>query len=150
MLGYWNRPEETAEVIREGRYPWERSLHTGDLFTMDDEGFFYFVARKDDIIKSRGEKVSPSEVERIIHELDEIQEAVVVGVPDPILGEALKAFVVTVEPACLTEKDVISHCARRLERFMVPQQVEFRSSLPKTSSGKVSRRELQMDGGRWE
>ena len=147
MLGYWNRPDETEKVIRPGRYPWERILYTGDLFTMDEDGFFYFVSRKDDIIKSRGEKVSPSEVERIVHELDDVKEVAVVGVPDPILGQALKAFVVPVEAARLTEKEVIFHCARRLENFMVPKEIEFRDELPKTSSGKISRKDLQQTSG---
>ena len=147
MLGYWNRPEETARVIRPGHFPWERVLYTGDLFTMDADGFLYFISRKDDIIKSRGEKVSPSEVERIIHELDKVREAVVVGVPDPILGQAIMAFVVPVEGVKLTEKEVIFHCARRLENFMVPKDVEIRVSLPITATGKINRRVLQQAVG---
>lgn len=143
MLGYWNRPEETADIIRPGRYPWERLLYTGDLFTMDEDGFFYFVSRKDDIIKTRGEKVSPAEVERIIHELDAVQEAAVVGVSDPILGEAIKAFVVPVASGALSKKDVTSHCSRRLEVFMVPKEIEFCDSLPTTSTGKISRKMLR-------
>lgn len=142
MLGYWNRPEETSEMIRPGSFPWERVLHTGDLFTRDEEGFLYFVSRKDDIIKSRGEKVSPSEVERVIYEIDSVREVAVVGVPDSIMGEAVKAFIVPVEGKTLTAKEVLHHCARRLESFMVPKQIEFRDSLPKTSSNKISRREL--------
>ncbi|HUW31691.1 MAG TPA: AMP-binding protein [Planctomycetota bacterium] len=145
MMGYWGLPEETARVLRPGRYPWERVLHTGDLFTMDEEGYLYFVARKDDIIKSRGEKVSPKEVENVICELTEVQEAAVVGVPDPILGEAVKAFVVVADGATLAEDDVIKHCTRRLENFMVPRSVEFRASLPKTQTGKVCRRELRSE-----
>jgi len=145
MMGYWGLPEETARVLRPGRYPWERVLHTGDLFIMDEEGYLYFVARKDDIIKSRGEKVSPKEVENVICELTEVQEAAVVGVPDPILGEAVKAFVVVADGATLAEDDVIKHCTRRLENFMVPKAVEFRASLPKTQTGKVSRRELRSE-----
>jgi acyl-CoA synthetase (AMP-forming)/AMP-acid ligase II len=142
MLGYWNRPEETAEMIRPGKHPWERVLYTGDLFTRDEEGFLYFASRKDDIIKSRGEKVSPAEVERIIHELDDVREVVVAGVPDAILGQAVKAFIVPVGDEKLTAKDIIHHCTRRLESFMVPKHVEFRDSLPKTSSGKISRKEI--------
>jgi long-chain acyl-CoA synthetase len=143
MLGYWDRPEETAAMIRPGPNPWERVLYTGDLFTMDDEGFLYFVARKDEIIKTRGEKVSPSEIERIIHELEEVREVAVVGVPDPVLGQALKAIVVLVGPGMLTARDIILHCGRRLESFMVPKEVQFRESLPKTSSGKISRKRVQ-------
>ena len=113
---------------------------------MDDDGFLYFVARKDDIIKSRGEKVSPSEVERIIHELEGVREVVVVGVPDQILGQALKAIVVPADPDRITAREIISHCGRRLESFMVPKEIEFRESLPKTSSGKVSRK-MALQGG---
>jgi len=145
MMGYWNRPEETAHVLRPGRYPWEKVLYTGDLFTVDEEGYLYFVSRKDDIIKSRGEKVSPCEVEQVIYELPEVQEAAVIGVPDPILGEAVKAVVVPAEGASLTESDVLEQCARKLENFMVPSIVEFRSSLPKTSSGKISRSALRAE-----
>jgi long-chain acyl-CoA synthetase len=94
MQGYWNMPEETARVLRPGRYPWEKVLYTGDLFTVDEDGFLYFVSRKDDIIKSRGEKVSPREVEAVISEMPSVQEVAVVGVPDPILGQAIKAVAV--------------------------------------------------------
>lgn len=139
MLGYWNRPADTAEIIRSGAYPWDRLLFTGDLFKMDEDGYFYFVARKDDIIKSRGEKVSPTEVERVIHELDEVKEVVVVGVDDEVLGKALKAIVVTVAPGLLTKRQVIAHCRRRLESFMVPKYVEFRGEILKTPAGKIDR-----------
>jgi amino acid adenylation domain-containing protein len=139
MVGYWNRPDETASAIGPGRYPWERVLYTGDFFTMDEEGYLYFVSRKDDIIKSRGEKVSPREVEGVIHELAGVREAVVVGINDPILGQAVKAFVVPAEGSDLTEKEIIFHCASRLENLMVPREIEFRDALPKTSSGKTKR-----------
>ncbi|HYX68568.1 MAG TPA: AMP-binding protein, partial [Terriglobales bacterium] len=142
MKGYWERPEETDRVLRPGPLPNEKVLYTGDLFTLDDEGFLYFVGRRDDIIKSRGEKVSPKEVEDVLYSLDGVQEAAVVGVPDAILGQAIKA-VVTLRPgASLTESDVRRHCAQHLEDFMVPKFVEFQESLPKTSTGKINRREL--------
>ena len=139
MKGYWGLPEETERVLRPGRYPWEKVLYTGDLFTMDEEGYLYFVSRKDDIIKSRGEKVSPREVESVIYELPDVQEAAVDGTPDKILGEAIKAVVVKAEGSKLTEKEIIGHCTRRLENFMVPKIVEFYDSLPKTNTGKISR-----------
>lgn len=142
MKGYWEMPEETAEMLRQGRYPWEKVLYTGDLFRMDEEGFLFFVARKDDIIKSRGEKVSPKEVESAIYELPDVLETTVIGTPDEILGEAVKAYVVLKKGSKLTEKDVISHCKDRLEDFMVPKIVEFRDDLPKTSSGKLTRKGL--------
>jgi len=115
-------------------------LHTGDLFRADADGFLYFVARKDDVIKTRGEKVSPKEVENALYALPGIREAAVVGVPDPVLGLALKAVVAADPRANLTAHDVIRHCARHLEDFMVPKTVEFRDALPKTESGKISRR----------
>lgn len=139
MAGYWNLPEETAKVLRPGRYPWERVLYSGDLFKMDEEGFLYFVSRQDDIIKSRGEKVSPKEVENVIYELDDVQEVIVSGVPDPTLGEAIKADIVLVAGSPLTAADIIGHCKKRLENFMVPKYVEFRDQLPKTDSGKLKR-----------
>ena len=105
---------------------------------MDEEGFYYFVSRRDDIIKSRGEKVSPKEVENILYALEGVVEAGVVGVPDPVLGQAIKAFVV-VDREELTEKDVLGHCRSHLEDYMVPKFVEFRSELPKTDSGKIKK-----------
>ena len=142
MQGYWNDPEETAKRYRQGRYPAERLLHTGDLFRTDEEGFLYFVARKDDIIKSRGEKVAPKEVEGILYQLPGVAEAVVVGVPDAVLGEAVKAIIVPRAGAELTEQEVIRHSMAGLDDFCVPKQVEFRTSLPKTPSGKIDRKAL--------
>ncbi|MBC7249489.1 MAG: AMP-binding protein [Anaerolineae bacterium] len=143
MQGYWEKPEETAKVYRPGRYPAERILYTGDLFKMDEDGFLYFVGRKDDIIKSRGEKVAPKEIENVLYALEGVVEAAVIGVPDPILGQAIKAFVVPAEGASLSERDILRHCAAHLEDFMVPKYVEFRDSLPKTSSGKIKKTGLQ-------
>jgi long-chain acyl-CoA synthetase len=140
MKGYWGNPEATARVLRDGPFPWEKVLYTGDLFRTDPEGFLYFVGRKDDIIKSRGEKVSPKEIENVLYQLPEIVEAAVVGVPDPILGHAIEAVVALAAGAELTERDIIRHCATHLEDFMVPKLIRFRDALPKTDSGKISRR----------
>ena len=140
MKGYWADEEGTARVLKSGPYPWERVLYTGDLFRTDDEGYLYFVSRKDDIIKTRGEKVSPKEVENVIYELAGVREVAVIGVPDPILGQAIKAIVVGEDG--LTERDIIRHCAARLEEFMVPSLVEFRGELPKSENGKIVRKEL--------
>jgi amino acid adenylation domain-containing protein len=137
MLGYWEKPEETARRLKPGPLPGERVLYSGDLFRTDAEGWLYFVARRDDIIKSRGEKVSPREVENAIHSLPGVYEVAVVGVPDPVLGQAIKAFVVPKPEARLTERDVIRHCLERLESFMAPKHVEFVDSLPKTDTGKI-------------
>jgi long-chain acyl-CoA synthetase len=143
MQGYWQNAAATAQCYRPGRYPAERMLYTGDLFRMDDEGFFYFVARKDDIIKTRGEKVAPKEVESVLYRLPGVVEAAVIGVPDALLGEAVKAFVVCAPEAGLTERDVLRHCAQHLEDFAMPKQVEFRASFSKTESGKIQKRDLR-------
>jgi len=142
MQGYWGDAEQTARRYRSGRYPAERLLYTGDLFRMDEEGFLYFVARKDDIIKSRGEKVAPKEVEGVIYQLPGVVEVAVIGVPDPLLGQAIKAFVVCGDGHSLSEQEVLHHCAQHLEDFMMPHHVEFRSSLPKTGSGKIQKSAL--------
>ena len=139
MQGYWEDEAATSRALRPGQKAWEKVLHTGDLFYADAQGFLFFVGRKDDIIKTRGEKVAPKEVEAVLHAHPGIAEAVVIGVTDPILGEAIRAIVVASDPS-LTERDVVRHCARQLEDFMVPKTVEFRTSLPKTDTGKVSRR----------
>ena len=140
MKGYWADEEATARVLKPGPFPWEKVLYTGDLFRMDEAGFLYFVSRKDDIIKTRGEKVSPKEVENVLYELPGIREAAVIGVPDALLGEAVKAIIAAEDG--VTERDVIRHCAARLEDFMVPSIVEFRGQLPKSENGKIARKEL--------
>jgi amino acid adenylation domain-containing protein len=139
MQGYWGDEAATNRALRPGRHPWEKVLYTGDLFRTDNDGFLYFVGRKDDIIKTRGEKVSPKEIEAVLHCCPGVAEAVVVAVPDPILGQALQAIVVA-DDAAVTEREIIRYCARHLEDFMVPKAVTFRASLPKTDTGKVSRR----------
>ena len=140
MKGYWENPEATDKVLRPGPYPWEKVLYTGDLFYSDQEGFLYFVGRKDDILKIRGEKVSPKEIENVLYALPGIREAVVVGVPDPLLGTAVKTLLVADPAKNLTTKDVLHHCARNLENHMIPKYVEFVDQLPKTDTGKISRR----------
>ncbi len=142
MRGYWEAPALTARRYRPGPIPGERVCYTGDLFRMDDEGFLYFVGRKDDIIKSRGEKVAPKEVENVLYGLPGVVEAAVVGVPDPILGEAVKAFVV-VDGANLTDGKVLAYCRANMEDYMVPKYVEFRDELPKTTSGKIKKTGLK-------
>jgi amino acid adenylation domain-containing protein len=142
MMGYWELPEETAERLKPGRHSWEKVLYTGDLFRMDEEGYLYFVSRKDDIIKSRGEKVSPKEVESVLYELDDVVEVAVVGVPDDVLGEAIKAYIVLKDGSPATEKEILAHCNRNLEDFMMPKHIELSESLPKTSSGKITKKDL--------
>jgi long-chain acyl-CoA synthetase len=138
MQGYWRNVEATNAMLKTGP-DGVVQMHTGDLFRTDAEGFLYFVGRKDDIIKTRGEKVAPKEVEAVLHALPGVAEAVVAGIPDPILGQAVTAMVVLSNPA-LTEREVLAHCARNLEDFMVPKRIVFKDALPRTDTGKVSRR----------
>jgi acyl-CoA synthetase (AMP-forming)/AMP-acid ligase II len=137
MRGYWEAPEATAQRFQTGKNG-ERICRTGDLFRMDEEGYFYFVGRKDDIIKSRGEKVSPKEIENVLYALKGVLEAAVIGVPDPVLGQSIKAIIVT-NGVHLSQSQVLAHCRAHLEDFMVPRQIEFRDSLPKTTSGKIKK-----------
>lgn len=140
MRGYWQDPEATALRFPPGPLPGERVCRSGDLFRMDAEGYFYFVARTDDMIKCRGEKVAPREVENVLHQLPGVIAAVI-GIPDPVLGEAVMAFIVAGGPP-LTEAQVLAHCKAHLEEFMVPKFIEFRTELPLSPSGKVRKDEL--------
>ena len=143
MLGYWERPEETARKLRRDPVTGQLALHTGDVFHTDADGYLYFEARQDDIIKSRGEKVSPREVEEVIVQLDAVLECAVLGVPDELLGQAVKALVVLRDDAQLSDRDVTRHCMAHLESYMVPKVVEFVTELPKTDTGKIRRSALR-------
>ncbi len=142
MRGYWRKPKETAERLKPGDLPGEMYLYTGDIFRTDAEGWLYFVGRKDDIIKSRGEKVSPREVENVLYQLDGVLEAAVIGVPDLVLGQAVKAFLVLKQGFTYSERDVIKHCLSYLESFMAPKHVAFVDALPRTDTGKMSKKGL--------
>jgi len=133
---YLNDPEQTRAAFRDGWFL------TGDLARKDDDGYFYFVARRDDIIKTRGEKVSPTEVENVLYRLDGVAHAAVFGVPDPLLGAAVKAVISLVDGAQLSDTDIRRHCARYLDDFMVPRTVEFRSALPRNEAGKIDKKRL--------
>jgi long-chain acyl-CoA synthetase len=142
MQGYWGSPEETARRFRPGKCRGDVLLYSGDLFRRDEEGFLYFVARRDDMIKTKGERVSPKEIENVICELKGVAEVAVIGVPDDILGQAVKAFLVLSAGAALSENDILNHCKKNLEPFMVPKYIEFRNALPKTSTGKTDKKLL--------
>tara|TARA_R110002111_G_scaffold248400_1_gene312067 strand:- start:88073 stop:89629 length:1557 start_codon:yes stop_codon:yes gene_type:complete len=144
MKGYWEAPDRTAERLKPAEIPNEMYLYTGDLFRMDREGYLYFVGRRDDIIKSRGEKVSPKEVENVLFTHERISEAAVVGDPDPVLGQSIRAIVTLMPGQELTEKEVLAYCRKHLEDFMVPQKVEFRDELPKSPNGKVDKKQLTL------
>jgi long-chain acyl-CoA synthetase len=137
MKGYWNRPEETAIALRDG---W---LYTGDVARMDEDGFFYIVQRKKDMIIVSGFNVYPNEVEDVLFMHPAVLEVAVIGVPDQYRGEAVKAFITLKPGANATADEVIEFCRANLAKYKVPTLVEFMPSLPKSAVGKVLRRELR-------
>jgi len=143
MQGYWKDPELTAKTYKERQYPGERMLYSGDYFRKDDSGFLYFLDRKDDMIKSKGERISAKEVENTLCALEGVAEAAVIGVPDEILGQAVMAYIVPVTSYELTEKQVMRYCAENMETFMVPKRVEFIEELPRTLNGKIDKKQLK-------
>lgn len=147
MLGYWGREADSAKMLKPGKLPGERILCAQDRFRMDDEGFLYFVGRSDDIIKTRGEKVSPVEVENVLHELAGVREAAVIGVVDETLGEAIRAYLVIDPESGLEARRIRAHCAARLENFMVPRDILLVDHLPRTDTGKVSKKLLREQAG---
>ena len=137
MAGYWKRPEETARTLRDG---W---LYTGDIAYMDDDGYFYIVDRKKDLIIVGGYNVYPREIDEVLHSHPKIREAVTVGVSHRSRGETIKAYIVPEEGANLTVPEVVAYCRQKLASFKVPRLIEFREELPKTMVGKVLRRILR-------
>ncbi|WP_117237244.1 long-chain-fatty-acid--CoA ligase [Thermus sediminis] len=139
MKGYWNRPEETQKALKDG---W---LFTGDLARMDEDGYFYIVDRKKDMIIAGGYNIYPREVEEVLYGHEAVQEAAVVGIPDPYRGETVAAFLVLKEAyrGKVTEKDIEAFCRENLAAYKVPRIIQFRESLPKSSVGKILRRELR-------
>lgn len=138
MMGYWNRPDETAKTIKAG---W---LYTGDIGTMDDDGFFKIVDRKKDMILVSGFNVYPNEVEDAIMKHSDVAEVAVIGVPDGAAGECVRAFVVAKNPG-LTAEDIRTHCKKYLTNYKVPKAVEFRKDLPKSPVGKILRKDLRTE-----
>jgi len=136
MKGYWNMPEETAEVLRDG---W---LYTGDVARMDEDGYFYIVDRKKDMISAGGYNVYPREIEEVLYEHEGIAEAVAIGIEDEYRGETVKAFVVRKSGDEVTEEEIMSFCKERLAPYKAPKVVEFRDELPKSTVGKLLRRVL--------
>jgi acyl-CoA synthetase (AMP-forming)/AMP-acid ligase II len=137
MKGYWEKPEATAKKLKPGPLPGEQVLYTGDYCRMDEEGYLYFVGRMDDVIKSRGEKVAPKEVESALMDIPGVKEAAVIGVPDDLLGQAVKAYVVLENGFLIPEREIQKECQRRLESFMVPKYIVTVPSLPRTDTGKI-------------
>jgi len=137
MHGYWKDPERTETVIIAG---W---LHTGDLAHYDKDGYIFIDGRSSDMIKSGGNRISPKEIEEVIQELDGVLEVTVIGVPDSLLGESIKAFIVSVPNSDLDKKTVQFHCKNNLASYKIPKEIVFTDDLPKTASGKVKRFVLQ-------
>jgi acyl-CoA synthetase (AMP-forming)/AMP-acid ligase II len=140
--GYWGDPALTAQRFRPGRFPGETVLHTGDLFQMDEEGYLHFKGRKDDLIKSRGEKVSPQEIENVVCQMPQVEQAAVVGVPDEILGQAILLVVALRSNGAVDVENIRNYCARNLLRFMTPKYVQIVEQLPGTANGKVDKKTI--------
>lgn len=142
-LGYWNRPEDTARVLRDNPLlpaemgACEKVCYSGDLVKMDEEGFLYFIGRRDTMIKSSGFRISPTEVEEILFQTGKLRGAAVIGIPDEMLGQVIKAFVVPRDGQPLDSEGLLAICAEKMPRYMVPKFIDVLDEIPKTSSGKV-------------
>ncbi len=137
MQGYWQKPEETAQVIRDG---W---LYTGDIARMDEEGFFYIVERKKDMIISEGYNVYPREIDEFLMTHPSVRDAAVIGVPDELRGEKVIAYVILKEGCSATQEEIIKYCRDNLAKYKIPKKIIFKDELPKTMVGKVLRRVLR-------
>src|SRR5260370_4983484 len=142
-LGYWNRPEDTARALRPNPLlppemgDCEKVCYSGDLVKTDEDGFLYFIGRRDTMIKSSGFRISPTEVEEGLFQTGKLRGAAVIGVPDDVLGQTIKAFVVPRDGEPIATEALQAHCAEKMPRYMVPKTIEVLAEMPKTSSGKV-------------
>ena len=139
MKGYWNNPEETAGQLRDG---W---LYTGDIAQADEDGYFFIVDRKKDMIIAGGFNIYPREIDEVLYQHPKVSEAVCLGIPDEYRGETVKAFVVLKPGETATEKEIIDFCKAKLTRYKVPTVVEFRETLPKSAVGKILRKILRQE-----
>ncbi|MEE9913791.1 MAG: long-chain fatty acid--CoA ligase [Deltaproteobacteria bacterium] len=137
MKGYWNKPKETAEAIRNG---W---LHTGDVGHIDEDGYVFITDRKKDMIIRGGENIFPKEIENILYQHPAVLEAGVIGIPDPVYGEVVKAFVVLKEAGEATVEDLMKYCEEQLPKYKRPKVIQLMDALPKSAVGKILRRELR-------
>jgi len=143
MRGYWGLPEETDRVLRFVPPLGEKFLCTGDLFKMDEEGYLYFIGRKDDTFKCRGERISPREIEDVISLIKEVETVAVMATPDRILGNAISVYIVCKKGSMLREGDIIKYCKMNLEDFMVPKYFNFVEYIPMTPNGKIDKLALK-------
>ncbi|MBN2396947.1 MAG: AMP-binding protein, partial [Deltaproteobacteria bacterium] len=139
MKGYKDMPAETADVIRDGWF------YTGDVATMDDDGYFFITDHKKEMIISGGYNIYPIDVDEVFYENPKVEEACAIGIPDPRKGETIKVFVVLREGESATEEEMIEFCRGRLATYKLPTEVEFRDTLPKTETGKILRRDLRKE-----
>lgn len=137
MRGYWNAPQATAEVLRDG---W---LHTGDIGRLDADGYLYLAGRMDDVIKSAAHRIHPQDIEEVIAEMAGVREVAVVGLPDPMLGQKIKAYLVAPALEAAGAAPIKAHCRQRMAAYKIPREIEFVASLPRTASGKVRRAALR-------
>jgi acyl-CoA synthetase (AMP-forming)/AMP-acid ligase II len=152
-MGYWGQPELSASVLRP--HPFiapelgnsERVCYSGDLVKMDEDGFLYFVGRRDNMIKSSGFRISPTEVEEVLFQSGILREAAVIGIPDETLGQVVKAYVAPRDGETVTPEALVSFCAEKMPRYMVPKFIQIMDSLPKTPSGKVDYPALRYQEG---
>jgi acyl-CoA synthetase (AMP-forming)/AMP-acid ligase II len=142
-MGYWGRPEDTNKALRPNPLlppelgDCERVCYSGDLVKMDEDGFLYFVGRRDTMIKSSGFRISPTEVEEALFQSGQLRQAAVIGIPDDALGQTIKAFVVPRDGCDLNSDELVAYCGEKMPRYMVPKAVEILEDLPKTTSGKI-------------
>ncbi|OGQ83482.1 MAG: acyl-CoA ligase (AMP-forming), exosortase A system-associated [Deltaproteobacteria bacterium RIFCSPLOWO2_12_FULL_60_19] len=152
-LGYWGQPELTGRVLKPHPFlppevgEGEKVCYSGDLVRMDEEGFLYFVGRRDNMIKSSGFRISPTEVEEVLLQSGKVREAAVIGVPDEVLGQAIKAFVAPQSAEPLDSAALLDFCAEKMPRYMVPKSVAVLDALPKTPTGKIDYPELRRREG---
>jgi len=142
-MGYWGRPEDTDKALRPNPLlpselgDCERVCYSGDLVKTDEEGFLYYVGRRDTMLKSSGFRISPTEIEEVLFQSGQLRQAAVIGIPDEALGQSIKAFVVPRDGAVLSAQELIDYCGEKMPRYMVPRALEILDELPKTTSGKV-------------
>jgi acyl-coenzyme A synthetase/AMP-(fatty) acid ligase len=144
-LGYWGEPEKTEKsFVTNPLRPDlnEKIYRTGDLVRLDSDGNYVFLGRKDYIIKSRGYRIEIGEIESVLCNHPEVKNAVVIPIPDDLIGNRISAIVVPFTSGSITKADILKHCSTRLPKYMIPETIEFRDCLPATSSGKIDRKEL--------